>query len=143
MSAGERGSPTAGPFVNLSQVYCNGLDVLAKSSEPLVKGVGRVNLEVLGLMTRRTRAWLELPARLSQCKSPQDLQVEQLRFWQNAALDYTEGVQRLATAFSALAPAGLNGAWSVKATPPSRDYISVHEARQVAEEAPRRERRAA
>jgi hypothetical protein len=142
MSAGERSSSAAGPFVNLSQAYCNGLDVLAKSSEPLVKGVGRANLEVLGLFTRRTRAWLELPSRLSQCKSPQDLAQEQLRFWQNATLDYTEGAQRLATAFSALAPAGLNGAWNVKAAP-SRDYISVQETRQVAGEAPRRERRAA
>jgi len=98
---------------------------------------------MLGLMTRRTRAWLELPSLLGQCKSPQDLSREQMRFWQNAALDYAEGMQRLATAFTALAPAGLNGAWNAKAAAPARDYISVQEARQVAEEAPRRERRAA
>ena len=73
MSASERSDPKAGPFVNLSQTYCNGLDVLAKSYEPVLKGAGRWNLEVMGFMTRRARAWLEIPARASQCKTPQDL----------------------------------------------------------------------
>jgi hypothetical protein len=143
MSTGERGSPAAGPFVNLSQACCNGLDFLAKSSEPLIKGVGRVNLEMLGLVTRRARAWLELPSRIGQCKSPLDFSHEQMRFWQTAALDYAEGVQRLSMAFTALTPTGLNGAWNVKAAAPLRDYISVQETRQPAEDAPKRERRAA
>ena len=56
MSGSERSDPKAGPFVNLSQTYCNGLDVLAKGYEPALKGVGRWNLEVMGFMTRRTRA---------------------------------------------------------------------------------------
>ena len=73
MSASERNDPKAGPFVNLSQTYCNGLDVLAKGYEPVLKGVGRWNLEVMSFMTRRASAWLEIPARASQCKTPQDL----------------------------------------------------------------------
>ena len=55
MSASERSDPKAGPFVNLSQTYCNGLDVLAKGYEPALKGVGRWNLEVMGFMTRRAQ----------------------------------------------------------------------------------------
>jgi hypothetical protein len=142
----ERDGPNslAGPFVNLSQVYCNGLDVLAKSSEPVMKAAGRVNLEMLTLATRRTRAWLELPARAAQCKSPQDLLREQLHFWQTAAFDYGEAARRAATAFGALHPAALSGAWPGAAKPPFRDYIKVPDTGQPRETpAPPRERRAA
>lgn len=142
MSTGERGNPHAGPFVNLSQLYCSNLDHLAKSAEPLVRGAGHVNLETLGLFTRRARAWMDFPARLSNCKTPQDLLREQLQFWQTAAADYGESARRLAMAFGSLAPAGLNGAWNLKGAAPPRDYISVQEGRQPAE-APTHDRRAA
>jgi hypothetical protein len=144
MGASERSDPKAGPFVNLSQTYCNGLDVLAKGYEPVLKGIGRWNLEVMGLMTRRTRAWLEIPARVSQCKTPQDLAREQLQFWQTAAHDYSEGVQRLTVAVSALVPPGLNGAWGGKVAAPARDYITFAEPKPAAaDQEPKRERRAA
>ena len=144
MSGSERSDPKAGPFVNLSQTYCNGLDVLAKGYEPALKGVGRWNLEVMGFMTRRARAWLEMPARVSQCKTPQDLAREQLQFWQTAAHDYSEGVQRLTVAASALAPPGFNGTWGGKAAAPARDYITVTEQKPAAtDQEPKRERRAA
>lgn len=139
MSASERGDPKAGPFVNLSQTYCSGLDVIAKSYEPALKGVGRWNLEVMGLATRRARAWLEVPARIGQCKTPQDLVREQLQFWQTALHDYSEGARRLTNAFGAIAPVGLNG----KDAPPARDYISFPETKASSEDAPKRERRAA
>ena len=61
----------------------------------------------MGLHDAPGRAWMEIPARASQCKTPQDLVREQLQFWQTAAHDYSEGVQRLTAAFGALAPAGL------------------------------------
>lgn len=144
MSASERGDPKAGPFVNLNQTYCNGLDVIAKSYEPALKGVTRLNLEVMGLMTRRLRSWADIPARFSQCKTPQDLAREQLQFWQTAAQDYSEGMRRLTIAFGALAPPGFNGAWGGKAVAPARDYITFTEPKPGAtEEAPKRERRAA
>ena len=144
MSASERNDPKAGPFVNLSQTYCNGLDVLAKGYEPVLKGVGRWNLEVMGLMTRRASAWLEIPARASQCKTPQDLVGMQMQFWQAAAQDYSEGVQRLTVAFGALAPPGFNAAWGGKTVTPARDYITFAEQKPAAtEQEPKRERRAA
>jgi hypothetical protein len=142
MSAGERTDPKAGPFVNLSQTYCNGLDVLAKNYEPVLKSVGRLNLEVVGFMTRRTSAWMEIPARASRCKTPQDFVREQMQFWQTAAQDYSEGVQRLTVAFGALAP-GLP-TWSGKTAAPARDYITFAEQKPAAaEQQPKRERRAA
>jgi hypothetical protein len=143
MSASERTDPKAGPFVNLSQTYCGGLDVLAKNYEPVLKSLGRLNLEVVGLMTRRTSAWMEIPARASQCKTPQDFVREQMQFWQAAAQDYSEGVQRLTVAFGALAPPGFP-AWSGKTVAPARDYITFAEQKPAAADQPsKRERRAA
>jgi hypothetical protein len=136
MIAGERKDPKAGPFVNLGETCWSGLDLVAKGYEPTLMGMGRWNLELLGIMTRRSRAWLEIPARASQCKTPQDLVREQLQFWQTAAHDYSDGARRLTMAFGALAAPG-----SIAA--PKRDYIDVPDAKPVAAEAPRRERRAA
>jgi len=143
MSANERTDPKAGPFVNLSQTYCNGLDAVAKNYEPVLKGIGRLNLEVVGLMTRRTSAWMEISARTSQCRTPQDLVSVQMQFWQTAAQDYSESVQRLTAAFGALAPPGFP-AWSGKTVAPARDYITFAEQKPAAsDQQPKRERRAA
>jgi hypothetical protein len=144
MSANEGTDPKAGPFVNLSQTYCNGLDVLAKSYEPVLKDAGRLNLEVVGFMTRRASAWLEIPARASQCRTPQDLVREQMQFWQTAAHDYSEGMRRLTAAFGALVPPGFNAAWGGKTIAPARDYITFAEQKAAAtDQEPKRERRAA
>ena len=143
MGANERGDPTAGPFGNLSQLYCNGLDQLAKGYEPAVRNAGRWNLELMGFFTRRSQAWLEIPARASQCKSPQDLAREQLHFWQTATRDYAEGVRRLTMAFGSFAGSGSNGAWGGETAGPARDYITFAEPKPGAADTPQRERRAA
>ena len=56
MRAVDRFGPMAGPFSNMSEAYLGGLDVLARRFEPLALGAARYNLELFGLMTRRTRA---------------------------------------------------------------------------------------
>ena len=143
MSASERSDPKAGPFGNLSQAYSHGLDAMAKGYEPALKGIGRWNLELMGLMTRRTQAWLDIPARISQCKAPQDLVKEQLRFWQTATQDYAEGAQRISAAFGAIAAPGFNGVSGGKTVAPTRDYITFSEPKPAATEAPKRDRKAA
>ena len=143
MRASERADPGAGPFVNLHQTYCSGLDLLAKGYEPAFKGMGRWNAEVLGLMTRRARAWMELPARIGQCRTPQDLVREQLQFWQVAGHDYSDGAQRLMAAFGALTAPGFNGAWTGMTATSNRDYISFPDTKPAAEDSGKRERRAA
>ena len=142
MAASERNDPPAGPFANLGKAYCNNLDTLAKSYEPLFMGASKWSLEVMNLMTRRTRAWLEIPTQASQCKTPQDLAKAQQQFWQTAVRDYTEGAQRLTAALGAIAPPALAGTWGSKPDAPARDYIAVSESKLPAEE-PKRERRAA
>ena len=52
MSGNERLDSKAGPLGNLSQAYFGGIDTMVKGCEPALKGVGRWNLELFGLMTR-------------------------------------------------------------------------------------------
>jgi hypothetical protein len=105
--------------------------------EPVLKGIGRWNLELVGLATRRTRAWLEIPQHLGQCKSPTDLLNAQMRFWQSAAADYAEVSHKLAAAIGASAVVPhLNGALP-------RDYITFAEPKESAVEPRRSDRKAA
>jgi hypothetical protein len=142
MSTNERGDPVAGPFGNLSHAWCSGLDQLAKTYEPAMRNVGRINLELMGLMTRRAQAWLEVPAAAGRCKTPQELVAEQLKFWQAAGQDYAEASRRLSAAYAAFVGPALTSSWgAVSAT--ARDYITFPEPRARADEQQNRERRAA
>ncbi len=146
MSGSERLDPKSGPLGNLSQAYFGTLDTIAKGYEPALKGVGRWNLELMGLMTKRSREWLELPTRLTRCKSPVDLVNEQMRFWQTAASQYADASHRLAAAFGACAVVPyLNGAWGGETVQRTRDYITFPEPKESAADAEpvRSDRRAA
>lgn len=146
MSGNERSDPKTGPLVNLAQAYFSNLDTLMKTSEPALKGAGRWNLEVASFMARRAQAWLEVPARLGRCKTPQDLFSEQLRFWQTAAAHYADGSHRLTAALGACAMVpGLNGALAIGTAASARDYITFPEPKEAAEkvEPKRSDRRAA
>src|SRR5262249_32048707 len=101
MSGNERLEAKSGPLGNLSQAYFGSPDTGVKGCEPALKGIGQFNLVWLGLLTRRSQAWLEIPLRLGRCKTPVDLINEQLRFWQAAASDYVETQHRLAAAVGA------------------------------------------
>jgi hypothetical protein len=132
MTGTERLDSKAGPLGNLSQTYFGGLDVMVKNCEPAIKGVSRWNLELVGLLARRSQAWLEVPARLMQCKTPVDLVNEQVRFWQSAAADYTEGSRRLSAAWGACAAMPkLNG------TLP-RDYMTFADPKDAAKHTDRK-----
>lgn len=143
MSASERFGPMAGPFGNVIEVCAGNLDAMAKRLEPLAVGAGKCNLEVFGLMTRRARAWLELPSRLGQCGTPQDLFDAQLQFWRTAVQDYADGAERVTLALRALAAPGPDGVWGGNASTPARDYLAVAGAKAGAAEAAKRDRRAA
>ena len=137
MSTSERGGPNAGPLVNVNQAW----EVFAKNSEPVLKSVSRWNLELMGFTARRTRAWIEIPAQLSRCKTPQDLMREQLQFWQAFARDYAEGARRLTLALGAVTGSALASLPNGKDAP-ARDYINFPEGNGAAEPS-QRERRAA
>jgi len=109
MSGSERLDPKADPLGHLSQAYFGGLDVMVRGYEPALKGVGRWNLEVMGFMARRARAWLEIPRQLGQCKSPGEVLKAQTKFLQAASADYADVARRL------------TGVWGACTALPHRD----------------------
>jgi hypothetical protein len=132
MTGNERLDSKAGPLGNLSQTYFGSLDTMVKGCEPALKGVGRWNLELIGLMSRRSQAWLEIPARLGHCKTPVDVYNEQMRFWQAATTDYADGWRRLAVAWGAFAVMPkLNGSQP-------RDYMTFADPKGEEASAPKR-----
>jgi hypothetical protein len=100
----------------------------AQAAEPVLKSAARCNFELLSLTGRRARAYLELPATLSRCRSPQDLAAEQVRFWQTAAQQYAESGRGFMQAWNAMLTAGLKSSAGVDAV--ERDYITFAEPRQ-------------
>ena len=139
MRMGYTSDPSGGPFQNMFNRGW-GLAATGQTIEPWLRATARGNLEVLTLMNRRAQAYVELPLRLCQCRSPQDLASEQMRFWQTMAQQYTEASQRVFGAWSELAPQ------SGRTSERERDYITFPEPEET-EAASRRgtpdERRAA
>lgn len=94
----------------------------------LMRQFARCQIEMQGLMSRRAQAYLEIPGRLANCRSPQELANEQARFWQTAYQQYTECSQRMMNAWTqALTPVG---GTSTAAEPRARDYLTFPEPRQ-------------
>jgi hypothetical protein len=127
-----------GPFGQMFDAYFNGMQSLAQGfgSQAVdaqaigsqvtgpAKAVARCQLEAMGLMSRRAQAYMDIPARIARCKTPQDLMNEQMAFWKAAAEQYTESSQRIAEAWgqAILLPAGFGSAWQGERR--ERDYIS-------------------
>jgi len=119
--------PKCGPFGNLWQATASALDALAKGTEPTAVAVSRWHLELTALALRRARAWLEIPTRLRQCTSGQELAREQVRFWQEAGGHYSEGAQRLMAALMSAAVTAAPAGREARSAHETRDYIAVAE----------------
>lgn len=119
------------PFQSLFQPAFSSMDNVLLAYEPMMRGMVRCQLEAMGLASRRAQAYMELPSRLSQCRTPHDLMNEQNRFWQNAFQQYTDSSRRMLSAWNqALAlppPFGPVDAEPKQARP--RDMIAVPEAK--------------
>jgi hypothetical protein len=111
---------SAGPFFAPMQTYFGNLDSMSQSMSPL-KGIARSQLELMGFFSRRTQAYMEIPSRMQQCRTPQDLLNEQARFWQTAFEQYAETSRRMMEAWS---QAGLGGAQQQPVRATARDYIN-------------------
>jgi len=75
------------PIHSFFNMYFSGLEAFGQAYDPFTKGMARAQLEFMGHLNRRAQAYLEIPNRLGQCRTPQDLVNEQVRFWR--------GVRRL------------------------------------------------
>lgn len=77
---------------------------MAQNQFPLARAIGRTNLELMALASRRLNAYATLPQRMTQMRSPTDLTAQTFSFWQAAASDYLETANRVAGAWMALSP---------------------------------------
>ena len=117
------GGFNSGAFANPFQMYFGSLDTMAQNMSPMMgpmKAMARWQLETMGFMNRRAQAYMEIPSRLSRCRTPQDLMAEQTRFLQTAFQQYQESSKRIMEAWSQATPMSLtNGKDATE-----RDYIS-------------------
>lgn len=125
MTTSKQFETAGGPWTNLAQVYCAQLDMASRSAEPMMRAMGRAQLEWTQFVMARARAWTALPARMSQCKSPVDMAGVQAEFWQTANRNYLEAAQRIWSATSDLAKRAETA--GVEAANRQRDLLSVSE----------------
>lgn len=115
--------PGAGSFPDPFKLYFSGLENMSQGMGPM-RIMARSQLEMMGLMSRRAQAYMEIPSRLSRCRSPQDLVNEQMRFWQTAFQQYQESSQKVMQAWSQMAAAPMQTAPFASQPRRERDYIS-------------------
>lgn len=92
----------------------------------VLKAGAQANSEVLGLMTRRSKAMLALSADAAKCRTPQDLVGLQMQYWQTAIQQYSEATRRIAAAWNVALPPMQAAANSAGATP-QRDRLTFAE----------------
>jgi hypothetical protein len=67
--------------------------------EPFSHAVARANLEIVGLASRRARAYAEWPGQVMQCHSPLQLMGEQASFVRELVEDYNTTAARMVRNF--------------------------------------------
>jgi hypothetical protein len=128
-------------FQTSMQGLFNGMGTVSQGWEPWLKAAARCQLELMGLASRRLQAYMELPARVGACHTPQELAGEQLKFWQAAVTEYAECYGRLVEDYRGLVPPP----WSFFQIPVGtkgkdadekreRDYIAIRESDDAEEE---------
>jgi hypothetical protein len=96
--------------------------------EQMMRGYARWQAEVQGLMARRAQAYMELPNRLAQCRTPQDIVQEQQRFWKTCFEQYGQSSQQIMQAFMQMMAMPLVA--GLPSEPANRhDYLSFPEPR--------------
>ncbi len=129
------------PVHSLFSMYFSGLEAMGQAYDPFTKGIARAQLEFMGLMSRRAQAYMEVPGRLSQCRTPQDLANEQMRFWREAYEEYSDSFGRMTEAMASLAMPSFAFRPYGEEVDSAHDYITFPETKESGRQA--RERRAA
>ena len=81
-----------------------GRSAVAKEVEPVAKAAMLANCEAASLVSKRARAYLDLPATIASCRTPQDLFEKQQQFWQQWAQDYSKAANAMASMWSLTLP---------------------------------------
>jgi hypothetical protein len=122
------------------QMYFGGLEALGQAYDPFLKSIARTQLEMMGFFNRRAQAYMQIPARVAQCRTPQDLIATQTQFWRSAYEDYTESVGRVTNSLALAMP---NLASLADEARNAHDYIAFPESKEAASGSRSRERNAA
>ena len=120
-------------FANIGKQDFNGVAAAGIRPEAVMaqmstatKSAARVQLEVMGFAVRRAQAYMQVPAQLSRCRTPQDFANEQMNFWRTAMEQYIGSSHRIMEAWTSAVPAmsalGANG--HGPSSERERDYIS-------------------
>ena len=131
------------PIHSVFQMYFSGLEAAGQAYDPFMKGFARAQLELLGLMNRRAQAYLEVPTRLSRCRTPQDVVDEQMRFWRTAFEDYSDSVGRVRDTLASFAMPPFGFQLPDDDAESARDYITLPETKEQGGAGKARERKAA
>lgn len=116
-----------GPFQSLfHEPNYNVAGLMPQGFDQMLRGMMRCQVEAQSLMSRRAQAYFELPTRLSQCRTPQDLVQEQQRFWQSAFEQYSECSRHVMSAWGQMFQLPSS---AVPQPGSARDYLSFPEPR--------------
>lgn len=124
------GSGTARPMatVQTDQPGWEAFGNLIERIEPVSRSLACTQLATASLMGRRARAYLDHPAKLATCKTPQDAFQVQMAFWQDATRAYTAYASQIMTLWQqALGVPPAQPSPAPKAAP-TRDLIWVPDA---------------
>jgi hypothetical protein len=131
------------PVHSLFHMYFSGLEAVGQTYDPFMKSFARAQLELLGLMSRGAQACLEIPTRLSRCRTPQDVVDEQMRFWRAAFEDYSDSVGRVRDAMASFTMLPFGFELPDDEAESARDYITFPETKEPGGAGKARERKAA
>jgi hypothetical protein len=124
-------------------MYFSGLEAVGQTYDPFTKSIARAQLEVLGLMSRRAQAYLEIPGLLGRCRTPQDLANEQMHFWRTAYEEYSDSFGRITEAMASLATPAFAFGQQGEDGRSAHDYITFTEPKEPGRPGQARDRKAA
>lgn len=100
---GQTRGPTS-PAYDMFQVMFQGTDMISSFWQPMLKGVGRWQLEIAQAGTRQTRAAMALGQRVVRATGPGDVLEAYRDYWTDVSGVYSDASRNIATAIVRAAP---------------------------------------
>lgn len=100
---GLRRGPTS-PAHDFYEVMFQGADLVSSFWQPMLKGVGRWQLEMAQLTAKQTRASVELGTRMTRATSVNSVLDAYSDYWSNVSGYYAEANRNISTALVRAAP---------------------------------------
>ncbi|MEZ5924128.1 MAG: hypothetical protein R3D57_07060 [Hyphomicrobiaceae bacterium] len=87
-------------FPNTAKALESSVALAAEQSQEVMAAIGHCQCETARLMSRRARAWMELPATLCNCRTLPEMSRAQVEFTRQLWSDWLATGQRIAEAWS-------------------------------------------